>query len=248
MNVALLFLIANPHLVSPATILEPNMPRVEGRWARVQVTTALVDLPVLGEREARTLAVTLLDVEQQGGALTLREEVCGVESRDPTEMVRTRYPAAFAKALSGVQRSAHLEHGPQGLRWVEPKQASVRGASISEAEPLPKLGTDPRVIDSDGDGQPGLTVEIDGMVSGSVFVVQKGWSALEGQLRADRAEGLIRWSSEQVVVGATHRLLQSAPASRPHPDPKKSFFRMRRVPTDATCADIQSRRQTLLGL
>jgi hypothetical protein len=81
----------------------------------------------------------------------------------------------------------------------------VAGAVIDPAvETLPTSATDPRVIDEDGDGHPGITVTLSGsLVSGSLYSAQEQTtSALAIAVAPDRVEGVLTFFSTQNVLGS----------------------------------------------
>lgn len=239
---ALVLLLATPTEVGPAP------PAVGGRWARLTVSTAVSELPVVGELSTETRGLVLVDVVQDGRALRLSETVCalGAEGVGPIE---TRFPAGFVRAVSGSTKSARLEPDGDGWRWVEARSERLLGVRLRPGEAVPERASDPRVVDGDGDGAPGLSVEIRGLVSGRVFIAGRDWSQLEGRLRSPRTvEGQLSWGSEQRVLGAEPSLLDQQPTSRPHPDPTKSWFRMTRVPSGARCAELIARAGKLFGV
>lgn len=233
-----------------AASAEPG-PNLAGRWAQLQVTTSVVDVPMSGPSEARITSLALLDMEQDDNDLAIQEVVCAVESDGPTKIIRTEYPRGFAKALSGRQRRARLEFSNGAWRYLEPKSYRSSGVELADPEQdeLPFASEDPRVVDQDGDGHPGLTVRIAGWVNGEIYMIQRGWSELSGIVRSKaQIEGSVAWSSEQRVLEATSNMLERAPLSRPHPQQEKSFFRMARVPERATCADLEKRAPRLFGI
>ena len=243
--------LAVPTAVSATTAGPDRYPDLSGTWARAQVTTALVDIPLVGELASRTLAVTLLRVEQKGVEVTLEEEVCRLTTKAPTSLVSTQYPEAFIRAVSGNRRRGRLEWDGATFRYREPKQAYWRGMrpDVDVTEPLPTEPDDPRIRDLDNDGQPGLTVKVEGLISGEIFLVQRSWSELNGTIRSNsRIEGQVAWGSEEQILGATRSMLKSKPKKRPDPAQSGNFFRMRRVPASATCEQVMARRRRLLGL
>ena len=208
-------------------------------------------IPIVGELASKTLAVTLLQVRQDGANVFLDEQVCRLVTKAPTSLVRTTYPDAFIRAVSGNQRRGRLERDGDRFRYVEPKQAYWRGMrpEIDVAEPLPSDASDPRIADLDGDGQPGLTVQVGGLIDGEIFLVQRSWSELDGVVRSgNKIEGQVAWGSEERILGASRSLLKSKPEKRPDPERRSNFFRMRRVPQTATCEQVLARRQKLLGI
>ncbi len=218
----------------------PEWPDLQGHWAFSQVTTAVSKAPLLGEVTTQTRALGTVRIKQSGEKLDLLETLCTLETSDPSPMVKTRYPDAFIAALSGNRRSARLKTGPDGFRFVQDKTWTVHGAEIlNQGDALPTDASDPRVRDDDGDGAPGLTVQVSGIVSGQLRVVTRGWTALDARVHeADRVQGRVQWGTEQRVLGVTHWLLDHQPRLRPHPDQDRSHFALVRLPEATTCATV----------
>ncbi len=207
-------------------------PDVTGLWVRAQRTTTVVDVPVLGDTEVETVAIAIVDVRRVGDRYRMTEKVCAIESESVHGVVRTVYPHAFLRALSGHEKPLRIERGDDGLRWIEPRYERVVGEG-----------------DQDRDGHPGVTVRIEGLVDGEVYVKQVGWQSSEGRfVGGDRVAGAVSFGFEQKILGATSERLQDPLPSRPHPEAEKNPFRARRIPTSATCAQVLARRGSLLGL
>lgn len=220
---------------------EPSeWPRVEGRWAFVQVTAAVSDAPLLGQLTTETRARGLVEVARSGQDLTLRETVCGLETSSPTPFVRTTYPRPFQRAVSGNVRKGRLEREGDRIWLKLPRAWTTKGADLGRHDTLPDDPADPRLTDADGDGEPGLTVRIDGLVSGEVRVVTRGWTSARLRVAPDRLEGPLTWSTKQRVLTVSNRLLFHQPTTAPHPDPKRSWFRMLRLPPGSTCRDLEA--------
>lgn len=247
-----LMLLALTTADAPDVPSRPDWPRLEGRWAFVQVTAAVTNAPIVGRLTSETRAVGVLDLDQQGPELEMTEEICALRTSSPTPVVHTKYPEAFLSALSGNSRRARLVRDAQGnVLFRQPKTWDAKGMRLDDvaSEQLPERGTDPRVFDADGDGQPGLTVRVEGLVNGDVRVVTRGWTVLEGRVgSADRIDGLVRWDAEQQVLEATNPLLSSRPSTAPHPDGSRSWFRMVRVSSDTGCSEVRAQGDALFGL
>ncbi len=226
-------------------------PNLSGRWARLEVTTALSKVPVLGDLTSQTRAWTIVTLNQQGQGLEVQEQLCGLQNETLGGAVQTVFPPAFIQAVSGHPRQATLRVRGSRLQYQEDRPLRVNGAQLEDPknDALPQSSEDPRLKDPDGDGQPGLTVRIEGFVEGQVYVVQRDASQLRGEVHTNGRliKGLIRWSAEQSVVGASRDMLNKNPQSRPHPEPKRSYFRMRRIPNNASCQQVLARRDTLFG-
>lgn len=222
----------------------PEVPEVEGSWVRVEEAATLARLPApLGAITSTTRAVLLLQVKQSGAELDVASEVCELETHAAGGMVRSEYPAAFLTALARPHRRARLEVRGGRLVYFEPPELTFRGVSSEVARgPLPGRAEDERVVDADHDGHPGLTVHIAGIVRGEIYVIQRATSSALGAFRApDELGGGLRWTMDQVVLGASVTMLASTPQIVPHPDRRRSWFEMRRVAAKSTCADVLER-------
>ncbi len=207
-------------------------PDVTGRWARAQKTTTEVDVPVVGALEVETTAIAIVDIEATPEGFRMTEEVCAIESDSVVGVVRTVYPRAFLRALSGHTKPLRVERDGARVLWIEPRFERAVGRG-----------------DDDDDGHPGVTVRVEGLVDGEVYVRQVGWQASEGRfVDDDRVAGRVTFGFQQEVLGATSSQLEDPLPSAPSEDADKNVFRARRVPADATCAEVLARRARLLGL
>ncbi|MEM6931319.1 MAG: hypothetical protein AAF602_30595, partial [Myxococcota bacterium] len=108
-----------------------------------------------------------------------------------------------------------------------------------ETGPLPDDPDDPGVVDLDQDGEPGVTVFIDGPISGETYIAQRSTTALRGDwVEADTATGPIDTEVESNTLGASNILLRIDPPTEPQPD--KSFFVLMRIDPELDCAAIDA--------
>lgn len=223
---------------------------LSGRWAKMTVTSAFTDSPFGGENESLTTSLLLVDLEQDGSELSLVSQICSIDIEDLSGMATTILPQAFVDSLGISTRAGTIEEGLIELPWA----VEVRGVEFGpgedwEIEPLPTDENDPRVIDQDGDGNPGLTVLVDaGIVSGEVYVIQRGADRFDGELDGqNRIAGLMQWEDEQEILGASNSgLLLFEPQSRPNPDEAASYFEMIRLGENTTdCSELISQKDEI---
>ncbi|MCG3174585.1 MAG: hypothetical protein GMKNLPBB_02830 [Myxococcota bacterium] len=220
-------------------------PAVEGVWAQLQVNGAINKLPFIGDVNARTSSVLKVALTRNGADLTVKSEVCSIVIDSGTKEIQTILTDAFVKSIRVPDKSARLEKTADGVLFIQPNVPEIRGARLENPlDPLPADPNDPRVIDQDGDGKPGLTVRLAGLVNGEVYVVQRANAALTGTVFSlDRMDGVIDWSEQQSIVGASDDLLKTPNES--FPDKSSSFFRMTRITPDRTCAQLAAEQNTL---
>ena len=156
---------------------------VEETWARIEVMAGLADLPAFGLKLNLTVSLiraTILDTPD--GMMSI-EETCGTEIRRPeVPDVLTLIPQAFIDSIPIASRSFRIEDD----NVVFGRSVAVNGVHLRDParDPLPTAADDPRVFDQDQDGQPGLTVQIGGLLEGEVQLVQRTITRLTGTLLA----------------------------------------------------------------
>ncbi len=229
---------------------DPVTPDVSGTWAEQQVLAEFATLPLVGEVPRVSTIVLRASITQSGSSLGLRATYCATDIDNGSPLATTVIPDAFLASLGEVAAAASLD---ETGRFAQPWTVEVRGARLADPDrdALPTRAGDPRVVDQDRDGRPGLTVHVSalGLVRGDVYVVQRIRSRLTGALVAPgRIEGLFECTTEQVVIGATSPLFLSDLPSRPDPVAEKSAFVFVRIDPAWTCADILARREVLFGL
>jgi len=219
----------------------PTTIDLTGVWGQRWTQTAVSRVPVVGRVRSTTETLLLLSIQQNGDSLEIAQEVCAVDVSSGNGMVRTVIPDAFVDALPESVVEARLDLGgtTPGIRdW---DSLDVVGATLTnaDADALPTDADDLRVSDPDRDGNPGVTVLVRGMVDGEVYVVQRGRSSLRTSfVSSDRIEGVVDWSAEQNVLGASARVLRNPPPTEPDPDPTRNRFVAVRLDAGATCTSV----------
>lgn len=211
-----------------------------GRYVLVQRTTVVADIPILPDLSTETRSVSLLNLVADADRLEGRGTLCSVDMHSSSNLVRTELSRGLQRLLSTVQFSARLVPRTGGFLLEETPRVLVLGARLRdpEHEPLPKQASDPRVIDQDGDGKPGVTVLVRGIVTGEVYVVQRGATALNGTSDPQGFHGAVRFRTEDAVLGASRSALMRRTATRP--DFSRSTFVLRKVGSDVDCTRAQA--------
>jgi hypothetical protein len=222
-------------------VLSGERSELDGRYILAQRTVVVAEIPILPDLSTETWSVSLVDLtakaEPSGEQLQGRGRLCHIEMRSSSSLVRTELPSALQRLLGDVEVQARLIRHPGGLRLRQAPRWLVLGAKLRDPEhdPLPESAADPRVFDHDGDGKPGVTVRVRGIVNGEVQVVQRGASALHGERDAHGFHGAVHFRTEDVVIGATKAALRKR--TKTHPDPSRSTFVLRKVRADLDCAE-----------
>lgn len=199
----------------------------------------------------RTTSVLLHRVRESDAGTVVESRYCAVE-QEPLGRVRTVLGPAFVAAMPVWESKATRDpdgDGPGAIHIAE--HTFILGADLSEQarEDLPDDSNDARVTDPDGDGHPGVTVEVDGFVSGQVYLVQRLTRGLRGSVDPDgRMTGAVIGAGDQTVIGASNAILRTfTPRFEHNPDPKRNTFVWVPVPPESTCETILVARDRLFG-
>lgn len=237
-------LLLSAALLLPAALksTEATSPDLTGTWAQFVVHRSLSAIPVVGDVASETTTRLLVTLSQEGGLVQARAKVCGMHI-EGSKLVRTSIPPALVRAMPEQSWQTRLSASDGKLQLAPWSRWDVLGARLSapDSERLPTEVSDTRVFDQDGDGKPGVTVAVRGMIDGEIFVAQKGWSELQpDRVTADSISGSVRWRQTQTILGASSRFLSSGPETRPDPKPEANWFSARRVEAGASCAEVSA--------
>lgn len=215
-------------------------PAVAGTWAQIQVQTSIASIPIAGDVVSRTTAILRVVIEQDSKRLKVHSTPCHIAVDSEIDMVRTVVPLAMIRAIGTQEFKARLKPDKAGWIYYQPPVMQTLGVRLEDEwkDKMPIAPDDPRLIDADGDGKPGVTVRIEGMIDGAIYVAQRSWSRLEGIITSDRIKGSLTWQTDQAVLDATSVMLSSSPQTRPSPLPNSNYFRAIRVAPEMTCEDI----------
>jgi hypothetical protein len=221
--------------VVPASAQEPLPPGTYRLEMRVAARTAI---PLFGSAETATVSLSRVEIRRSGEELHQTHRVCTTRFEGGLPIVRMTMPARFIAALASHDYPIDLDGDASGWRYRADLGHEHVGYRPRQPDVLPRAASDAAVIDSDGDGHPGATLELSiaRLADGELYVVQRGHSILEGHVVAVGAvEGRVDVRLfEQAVLGADPAFLQRQPDIEP--DPARSTFRLIRV-ADATACE-----------
>lgn len=218
-----------------------------GTYVFVSQNRSVTKLPVVKDYVALTRSVAVVELRYDGKRLVGAGALCSVELVGSSNMVRMELPAAFQRSLPPVRIDATLKKQGDSVRFEQAPQTVVMGARLADPtrDKLPDSADDARVIDQDRDGRPGVTVQVHGIVSGEVYVVQRSTSRLRGTQDDKGFSGQVIFQNEQSVVGASSPFLKG---NRPsEPTREGSWFRLERVPRGKGCEVAKGRARALFA-
>ncbi|MBU1050564.1 hypothetical protein KKG90_11150 [Candidatus Bipolaricaulota bacterium] len=228
-------------------------PDLAGDWVVVQKLVATANLPIVGSLWIDTLVGAFTHVTQSGSELVLQDRYCFTDATPSTFLFTTDIANIVMQSIHPAPRTASLSLGDCDIRFTQDWYTEVRGAVLEDpdGEMLPTEPEDPRLIDLEGDGHPGMTIQasILGLFTGEGYAVQRYRYRLEGTVfDANTIIGYIDWTSEQSVVDATNPLFMEAFTDSTDPDPTKHRFVMIRVDDTWDCERLTEQLPMLLEL
>jgi hypothetical protein len=226
---------------------DPAPPDVGGVWVQKHVTTGVCKVKLIGSIISQTTSYKRVEVAQSGDQLEMTEQTCDMDIRTNRGSVRTHVPDALVESMEPVRRSAKLKPRGEGYYLSAPRATKVLGARLDDVgDKLPSKASDARVFDQDGDGHPGITVNLNGALDADVYLVQRSWDQLWGKLMSNgQFAGRVKWKNEQVSLGSTSRIVGRLPTIKPHSDANESYFRMVPLDEDLSCDEIARQKDKL---
>lgn len=204
-------------------------------------------IPLLGSQRSVTTSLLLVDVERTAGGWSQRHRVCDVRVKGPSAL-RMVVPEAFVRGLAVRRYPAVLRGGSGGLRYTADMGLEAIGFDpAASGGTLPRRAGDPGVLDSDGDGSPGATVELRLPATGRarLYIVQRSHLVLTGrETGPDRIEGGVQvLVQEQRTLGADPGFFARTPAIRA--EPARSGFTLVRAPGVRDCGGLRREASSL---
>jgi hypothetical protein len=213
----------------------PTVTNISGTWVIRALATQQVS--VLGTiLHPQTLFYMLTTMTQSGDKVTASGYYCDrAEIDQPGSLVTVIVPDKWAHTEKVVNRSGTLAVGAGGVPLLNfAPLVELAGAIPGPGtDAVPTALDDPRIIDEDQDDHPGITINVTGMATGSLYSVQRQVTSIAAiPVAADRFEGTLTFGSEQKVldsnpIGLT-ALYATAQAST-DPTPCASTFAMVKV-------------------
>jgi hypothetical protein len=223
---------------SPDAMGNPGLD-LTGVWAAKMVTADVYNLPI-GATNSNVTMLMRMDIAQSGNVASLTMKLCNIQT-DPIQGVTIVYPQTAVDSMPQMQTSVTL-NGGVGSSYMTPPIVLLVGwtSSMPLTDTIPSDPSDPRVIDEDNDGNPGVTILVTGLINASIYAVDRNIVTLHGTITgADRVDGLNTTSSDQYVLGSSSALVTPGPInSTQDPDPSKSTFVMVRMQGANACSNI----------
>lgn len=224
-----------------------SLPDLTGTWALREKVAALAALPIVGVVDSSTYSFRLVVLTSDGSGYESLETLCSMEMDTGTALATNEFSSEYIATRTPKT---------YGIEVMEPASFAreakllVEGATLSDPEndALPTTDDDKRVIDEDGDGNPGFTLDVlvTGLGSAQLYMVQRSQISMVGTVEsADRISGSVELERfESVVIGSTNALFE--PPEPPTPNSAQSNFVLARIADGSDCDDLLAADEAVL--
>jgi hypothetical protein len=226
---------------------ESDVPGAElvGRWAHYDIV-AYEDSMM----KTQIISYGFTDFTVDGDQLIESEEFCFADQASD-QPIETSISDEATQAIKPVSTPVEVSGEPGAWRVMRPGTPTPVGIRLDDPadEVLPSDKDDPRIVDDDGDGNPGITVTVrigDG-IEGELYIARREIFAYDLlQVGPDSMRGTVTDSSEQLVIGASLDLLLATDAQWEQvPDLSLSPILLERVGDDWDCDRLKAERDAL---
>lgn len=181
---------------------------MSGTWLLVHENSTCVL-----RQEQLTLADYLVDIEQQGQTLVERRRICALDL-SPVLGLDVGVPeAAFSSVVFPEIDRGVISLAREGGGYTSSTELALWGLELDDPveDPLPEELDAPEIVDSDGDGNPGVTFIL-GDDTCDRYTIQRQFVRYQGLLAApNRVEGTSVTYTESRAVGGSKPICRSAP-------------------------------------
>jgi hypothetical protein len=192
-----------------ASSLPAGAEDLAGRWAHF-------DVVAYEDETMKTLIIStgFADLEVRDGELWNQMVFCHADTANDLGS-EVSFSDAATQAILPIATPVELSGEPGELQLVRPATPTPIGIELEDPanESLPTDPNDPRIIDADGDGNPGVTanIKVSEDLQGELYLARREIFAYDvTQVSDDRFEGVIEDDSEQLIIGASDPIFASS--------------------------------------
>ena len=228
----------------PASALPEGAEDLVGRWAHFDAVAYEDDV-----LKSLIISTGFSDLEIRDGVLWNRQRFCHAEMAND-QGIDTSISDEATSAIIPIDTPVDVSSDGDRLRVVRPATPTPIGIDLADPsnEGLPSDPDDPRIIDSDGDGFPGVTahIRINDEIEGDLYIARREIFVYDvTQETPDRMVGTITDSSEQLVIGASNEIFITPAQWEQVDDPALNPVIWQRVDDDWDCDRLAAERDEI---
>jgi hypothetical protein len=200
------------------------------------------------KRPMRTFVISygFTDFYLKEGELIQQDRFCHAEHKINFKTVTSSFNDAATQAIKPPSQAVELTQSNGQWQIYRPPTPTLLGIVGDGNLPLSRDSEDPNIIDADGDGKPGVTVDllIGGFLKGEIYLTRR--EIFENFLTVKpngRIEGYVKDSSEQFVLDASMKMLAKPSDPAQLPDPEMNPLILVKInPELNDCSELMARR------
>ncbi len=189
------------------------------------------------------------DLAMKGGKLFATESFCHTESRSDPPIITTVSDAAI-QTLKPVSAEVTIREVDGVYEFSRAEAPTGHGIKLENpaTDKLPTDPNDPRIVDDDHDGKPGVTVhiEVSEDFQGDLYIARREiFSYKVREEDGGALVGQVSDRSEQLLIGATNEAFLMRAEWTQVPDLTKSPIILKPVAKDWDCERLMKARDAL---
>lgn len=154
------------------------------------------------------------------GDLILSQRFVRASHKINQKMITSEFSDESVQAIKPRHQKVEISKKDGKWQILRPPTPTLLGINGDPLQPLSKDRNDPNLTDPDGDGKPGVTVNINigKIIKGEIYITRREIFTYFLQLNNDGTlTGYVKDDSEQFVVGASMKILDQASNNFQHP-------------------------------
>ena len=224
---------------------------IVGRYAE-RTVVATIDSTPAGTTKTIGSAYGFVELLMDQDKLMMVETYCHMDMLT-TSPLQLSIPDAMVHAIIPEPAPVGLTKSDEGWEMLRPSipvpvgiKLEDHNESILEVSP-----DDPRIFDADDDGHPGVSMQVSGRmygidIEGEVYLIRRESFEYVATAQEDgKFIGVVNDSSEQVVIGASRKMLNVQIDAYQDPDKSRSPFVLTPVSAAYDCERLLAEKETL---
>lgn len=225
-------------------------PDASGTWALQRVTPRQAFPPAFADPiVSQTVEHIVLEQTQSGTEVSATGEMCFRDQIEPPmALVDIVVPQRFIDAMSPIVYTGTYEQVDGAWRYRVPDYWELEAVTLTDPdnEDLPSTPDDPRLVDIDGDGNPGATIVIRGVLQGELYASIKSRYGLDGAaVSADRIDGRIDFFTTNITVSSDPPNLKDLTVSDFADPDLCASFTLVKIPDGSDCQFVRDNSDQL---
>jgi hypothetical protein len=207
--------------MDPAMTMEQAVRSIVGHYAHYDVVS-YEDTTTKTPMRTFVISYGFTDFFIEGNSLYQKDRFLHAENKINQKNVESVFKDSSVQAIQPRVQKVELEFRNGAWHIYRPPSPTLLGIQGNPNLPLSRDPNDPNLLDPDGDGNPGVTVEltIANLIRGKLFITRREIYSDHLVVYPDRRiHGWVEDASEQFVIGANMKILRQQSNSVQVPDP-----------------------------